>query len=111
MTERRNSDRHALKLMVRETNGDYLFSLRTVNLSEDGIFLENKFCVSDQEPFSKLTFTLPNGKQIRNVVAKIVRENQSGESKGSAYEFVNISEEARMELKRYFCSFALAGNA
>jgi hypothetical protein len=33
-----------------------------------------------------------------------VRENRKTEPKGCAYEFLNVSEEARMELKRFLNS-------
>lgn len=102
MLERRNSLRQALPHgLVKEINGDYYFSYKARDLSEDGIFLENRFCVSTQEPFSKLSFTLPNGKQIRNITARIVREDRKGSSKGCAYEFMNLSEDVRMDLKRF----------
>lgn len=111
MTERRNSDRIALpKLQVQELNGDYMFSFRALNLSEEGLFLENKL-LGDQEPFSKLAFTLPNGKHLRNLTAKIVREERKGARVGSAYEFVNLAEDARMELKKFFYERLLRGTA
>jgi hypothetical protein len=111
MTERRNSDRIAVaKLQVREMNGDYIFSFRALNLSEEGLFLENKL-LSDQEPFSKLSFTLPNSKHLKNLTAKIVREERKGNRVGCAYEFMNLSEDARMELKKYFYEHLLRGTA
>ncbi len=103
--ERRNSARLALACKVREKNGDYLFTHQAANLSEDGIFLVNKICYSEQDHRSTLSFTLPNGKTLSNITARIVRENRKGEPKGCAYEFLNLSEEARMELKR--CLFSL----
>lgn len=110
MNERRNSNRLAFveKMTVREMNGDYIYTLRALNLSEEGVFLENKFCASDQEAFSKISFVLPNGQSVRNIVARIVREEKSGSRKGSAYEFMNISEDARMELKRFFTNLELS---
>lgn len=110
MIERRNSDRIASKFQVKELNGDYMFHFRTLNLSEEGLFLENKL-LGDQEPFSKLSFTLPNSKHLRNITAKIVREERKGERIGCAYEFMNLSEEARMELKKYFFEHLLRGTA
>jgi hypothetical protein len=112
MQERRNSDRHAVaKLMVKETNGDYFFTFRARDISEDGLFLENKFCVSGQEPFSRLTFTLPNGKQLRNIAARIVREVKRGEHVGCGFEFLNMTEEQRIDLKRFFVDHFLCGTA
>ncbi len=112
MQEKRNSDRHDLgKLSVREANGDYLFSFRATNLSEHGIFLENKFCVSGHEPFSQLTFTLPNGKQLRNLTARIVRDVKRGPHKGCGYEFLNLTEEQRIELKKFFVQHFARGTA
>lgn len=99
--ERRNSVRLPLVLKIRETNGDYFFTHDADNLSEEGIFLKNKVCFSAQDPFSKLTVTLPNGIQLRNITARIVRENRTGARKGCAYEFMNLSEEHRLELKRF----------
>lgn len=102
MSERRNSSRLVMdKTMVRETNGDYFFSFQASNLSEEGIFLINKICFSAQAHHSTLSLTLPNGVQIRNITARIVRENRKGEPKGCAYEFLNLSEDARIELKRF----------
>jgi len=100
MLERRNSSRLPLDSKVREINGEYLFSFQASNLSEEGIFLENKICFSAQDHHSKLSFTLPSGYQLRDITARIVRENRKGEPKGCAYEFLNLSEEARIELKR-----------
>ena len=97
--------------MVKEANGDYFYSFRALNLSETGIYLENKICISGQEPFSQVTFSLPNGKQLKNITARMVRENIGGQNNGSAFEFLNISEETRMELRRFFESHALKGTA
>ena len=102
MQERRNSARIAFDLKVRETNGDYFYAYSAANLSEEGLFLLNKVCYSSQEPYSKLSFTLPNGVQFRNVTARIVREDRKGGPKGCAYEFLNLTEIDRMELKRFF---------
>lgn len=103
MKERRNSPRaHLPQVVVKETNGDYLYHLKLVNLSEEGIFLHNKFCSSDQDAFSKLSFTLPNGHTVHNAVARIIREEKTGTRLGSAYEFLKISELDRMELKKFF---------
>ena len=110
MLERRNSDRIALfKIPVKEANGDYFFSFQARNLSEEGVFLEQKQCVSGQEPFSQLTFSLPNGKRLINITARIVRENRSGPHKGCAYEFMNLSEAHRMELKKFFHTHLVRG--
>ncbi len=109
MLERRNSDRLALKISVKETNGDYFFAYEAKDISEEGIFLRNRFCVSSQEPFSQLTFTLPNGKRLQNLTARIVREAKKGDHKGCAYEFLNLSETNRMELKKFFHQFLLRG--
>ena len=106
MLERRNSARIALKTKVRETNGDYLFHFECADLSEDGLFLVNKICFNTQEPYSQLSLTLPNGVQLRGITARIVRENRKSEPKGCAYEFLNLSEEARMALKRFLLSKA-----
>lgn len=112
MLERRNSDRIGLsKFVVREANGDYLYSYEARNISEDGMFLVNRFCASMQEPYSKLSFSLPNGKHLKNVTAKIIREERKGSVKGCAYEFVNLSEAQRMEIKRYFADHSVKGNA
>ena len=112
MKERRNSDRIKLQtLNVKEANGDYFFSFRGLNLSEEGIFLESKFCANNQEPFSKLSFRLPNGKHIQNITARMVREERRGKTAGAAFEFMNLSEEARLELKRFFVDTLLRGTA
>lgn len=110
MTERRNSDRLAMpKLQVREMNGDYMYSFRALNLSEDGVFLENRV-LGSHEPFSKLCFTLPNGKPI-TAMARIVREERKGNRVGAAYEFMKVSEHDRMELKKFFYERLLRGTA
>lgn len=106
--ERRNSARLVLDCKVREKNGEYLFSFQAANLSEEGIFLVNKICFSQQDHYSSLAFTLPNGRQLTDITARIVRENRKGEPKGCAYEFLNLSEEARMELKRALLSLHAA---
>lgn len=105
MSERRNSDRQPVtKVMVKEENGDYFFTYRAKDLSEEGVFLETRQCVGSQEPFSRLSFVLPNGKSLRNITARIVREQRKGEPKGCGYEFMNMNEEQRMELKRFLAS-------
>jgi c-di-GMP-binding flagellar brake protein YcgR len=109
MLERRNSDRLGIRLSVREANGDYFFTYLSLNLSEEGIFLESRQCVSSQEPFSKLNFTLPGGKQLRNITARIVREERKGSKKGCAYEFLNLNEAQRMDLKKFFHQHLLKG--
>lgn len=104
MLERRSSDRKSLgRIMVKEENGEYLFSYRARDLSEEGMFLENRLCVSNQEPYSRLTFVLPNGKAFRNLTARIVREDKK-QHRGCAYEFLNLSEETRLELKRFLAA-------
>lgn len=110
MLERRISDRvkhHTAN--CQETNGDYIFTYRVKDFSEEGVFLENKFCVSTQEPFSRLSFTLPNGVHLRNLTARIIREERKSEHKGCAYEFLNLSEDQRMQLKRYFSEHLIKG--
>ena len=112
MLERRNSDRLVMPGgSVKEVNGDYHFHYRAKDLSEEGIFLEGKLLVGSHEPYSQLTFTLPNGKQIRNVTARVVREERKGARKGCAYEFMNLSEANRLEIKRFFVEHALRGTA
>ncbi len=112
MLERRNSDRIAMPGgSVKEANGDYLYSFRAMELSEEGIFLQGRLCHSGQEPFSSLSFTLPNGKRLNNVTARIVREERKGARQGCAFEFMNLSEEHRMTLKRFFAEFQLRGTA
>ncbi len=108
MLERRNSARLPLDCKVRETNGDYLFSFQASNLSEEGLFLLNKICFSAQHHHSMLSFTLHDGTILSNITARIVRENRKGEPKGCAYEFLNLSEDARMALKR--CMLAQAAS-
>lgn len=109
MLERRNSDRLACKMHVNEMNGEYLFSYQAINLSEEGVFLAGRLCVSSQEPFSRLHFTLPDGKQLRNITARIVREESRGSRRGCAYEFMNLTELQRLELKRYFHQHLVRG--
>jgi len=112
MQERRNSDRTALlHCYVKEENGDYLFSYKALNLSEEGIFLEGKICTSKHEPFSRVSFSLPNGIILKNLSARIVREVRSGTKRGAAYEFLNLDEHTRLALKKYFCESLLRGSA
>ena len=111
MLERRNSDRLPLNLFVSEANGDYLYSYKAINLSEEGIFLEGKFRLPHQEAFSEITFTLPNGVRLAKLTARMVREEQKGPHKGAAFEFLNLDENARMELKRYIIANSLRGSA
>lgn len=110
MLERRNSDRASLRLVnAKEINGEYLFTYKAKDFSEEGIFLENKFCVSSQEPYSMISFTLPNGVRMHNLTARVIREERKGEIKGCAYEFLNLTEEHRMALKRFFIEHTLRG--
>ena len=102
MLERRNSVRLSMPIKVRELNGDYMYNWNTSDLSEDGIFILNKVCFSAQDPFSKLSLCLPNGKIIQNITARIVREVRGSKgSTGCALEFVQLSEADRIELKRF----------
>ena len=111
MLERRNSDRLKLKnIWVKEENGDFQYALSAKNLSEDGIFLEKKMLTHDQEAYSKLTFTLPNGKVFRNITARMIREERKNSS-GAAFEFLNLDEHIRIELKKFIASCTLFGNA
>jgi hypothetical protein len=108
MLERRNSARMPLSAKVRETNGDYMFSWGASNLSEEGLFLINKSCFSNQDHHSKLSLKLPDGSELHNVTARIVREVRSGAAPGCAFEFLNLSEENRIALKR--CLLAQAAS-
>ncbi len=100
MLERRNSARTVFTAKVREANGDYFFSFTAANLSEEGVFLVNKSCFNAQDHYSQLSFTLPNGVHLKNITARIVRENRNGNPTGCAFEFLNLSEDHRIELKR-----------
>ncbi len=100
MLDRRNSARLSLPLKVRELHGDYMYTWEAADLSEEGVFLVNKLCFSSQDHYSKLTLSLPNGEQLVNVTARIVRENRRDRS-GCAFEFLNLSEEHRLMLKRF----------
>ena len=104
MLERRNSARIPLQAKIRETNGDYFYTWNCANLSEDGIFLINKFCFNSQEPYSKVSFSLPDGTLLQNLTARIIRETRKGEPKGCALEFLNLTEDQRISLKRFFFS-------
>lgn len=104
MLERRMSARLPLSLKARELNGDYMYSWNVANLSEEGLFLSNKVCFGEQDPFSRLTFTLPNGTELRNITARIVRETRTGQAVGCGYEFLNLTEDDRMALKRFALS-------
>ena len=111
MLERRNSDRLNVNVWVKEENGDYQFSFRCADLSEEGVFLEKKLTTKDNEAFSRLTFTLPNGKVFCNITARIVREHRNGKRIGAALEFLNMSEKTRIDLKQYLYENTLRGTA
>lgn len=112
MLEKRGSDRMRLPAVwVNEKNGDFLHSFQASDLSEEGIFLERRMLHSKQDAFSHLSFTLPNGVMLRNVTARIVREVRRGDHVGSAFQFMNLSETARLELKRFFSERQLRGHA
>lgn len=112
MLEKRNSDRIRLpSCWVNEKNGDYFFTFQAADISEEGLFLRSRMVAGTQDPFSQLSFTLPNGKMLRNVTARIVRETRTGSLVGCAYEFMNLSEEARLELRRFFNDYLLRGSA
>ena len=112
MLEKRNSDRIRLpSSWVNEKNGDYFFSFQSADISEEGIFLRGRMLSGSQEPFSQLSFTLPNGRMLRNVTARVVREQRTGSLVGSAYEFMNMTEDTRLELRRFFNEYLLRGSA
>ena len=107
--ERRNSQRLPLNnIWVREENGDYLFSFEARDVSEEGIYLKKRAVNPGQEPFSKFSLTLPGGKALKNLTGRIVWE-QRGE--GSAVQFLNLSESARIELKKYVAEQLLKASA
>lgn len=101
MLERRNSARLPLPLKIRETNGDYFYTWDAADLSEEGVFVKNKVCFSAQESHSKLSFLLPDGSHLANITARVVRENRRGPKQGCAIEFLNLTEEQRIALKRF----------
>ncbi len=112
MLEKRGSDRMNLPAVwVNEKNGDFLHSYKASDISEEGIFLDRRLLNSNQEPFSNLSFTLPNGVMLRNLTARIVREVRRGERVGSGFQFMNLPEGARLELKRFFSERQLRGHA
>jgi hypothetical protein len=112
MLERRNSDRIRLpSSWCNEINGDYFYTFQAADLSEEGIFLRSRMLNPGQAPFSKLTFKLPNGTLLKNVTARLVREHRTGALVGSAFEFMNLTEEQRLELRRFFNEYLLKGSA
>ena len=112
MLERRNSDRVAMsEIWVREENGDYLHSYCAKNISEEGIFLDKRMNTPGQEPFSKFSFCLPNGTILRGLTGRIVREEKAGSLRGAAIQFLNLTEEARMALKKFVLERSLHGHA
>jgi hypothetical protein len=112
MLERRNSDRVSLNdIWVREENGDYLFSYSVKNISEDGLFLDKRVLSPDQEPFSKFSFSLPNGTILRGIVGKVVREEKSNSLRGVAVHLQNLTEEARIALKKFVSERTIHGHA
>ena len=112
LLERRNSERASLLgVWVKEENGDYHFSYRACNISDEGIFLENRFKTNDQEAFSRLSFVLPNGKAIRNISAKMVREARVGKKTGAVFQFIDLEEQTRIELKKFIFDCTFRGTA
>lgn len=109
MLERRNSDRvKTQQIWVREENGEYLFSYAAKDLSEEGIFLDKRTVSPSQEPFSKFTFSLPDGSFLRNITGRVVREEKR---QGAAIQFLNISEDVRMILKKFIVERTVSGHA
>lgn len=112
MLERRNSDRVNLKdAWIREESGDFIFSYAIKDLSEDGVFLLKKVLTKDQEAFSKFTFSLPNGLSIRSVAGRIIREENKDDSRGVAVQFLNLTEDARIALKKFILDNTIHGHA
>ncbi len=102
MLERRNSNRIPLKdIWAKEANGDFQFSLEAKNISEEGVFLLKKLKTNDQEAFSQISLMLPNGTAIRNISARMIREVKGGHESGAIFEFLNMSENIRFELKKF----------
>ena len=100
--ERRNSSRLPTReLFVQERNGDYLFTLAVENLSEEGMFVRGKMVTDDHHYVSYLTFRLPNGAELENVPAKIIRETFSADRNGVVFHFVSMDEDMRIQLKKF----------
>ncbi len=107
--ERRNSRRLSIHdLFVEEKNGDYLYTLKTENLSEEGVFLIGKFVTKNQDYVSYLKFRLPNQDYPLSISALMVRERGIKQGQGVAYHFVSMDEPTRMSLKRYLVEQEIA---
>lgn len=107
--ERRNSGRLATDdLFVEEKNGDYLYTLKAENLSEEGVFLKGKFVTKNQDYVSYLKFRLPNQDSPLSIPALMVHERGAKKGQGVAYHFVSMDEPTRMSLKRYLVEKGIA---
>ena len=103
MIERRNSLRIVPEdLWVREETGDFTYIYRAKNIAEEGIYLESKMRTDTQDYISRLSFVLPNGQVLKNVTAKMIREDFAKNKAGAAFMFVNLNEESRFKLREYF---------
>jgi hypothetical protein len=89
------------EMWVREENGDYFFTYVAANLSEEGLFLQKRLPSPDQEPYSRYTFSLPNGKVFRGLTGRIVREQKLGAGKGAGVQFLNLPEHVRIALRQF----------
>lgn len=107
--ERRNSLRIGLsEVTVVEKNGDYLFHHTVENVSEEGIFVRGKVITESHHYVSYLSLRLPDGSELRDVPAKVIRESFGPNRNGVAFHFVNMDEEARIRLKRFMLSHSAA---
>jgi hypothetical protein len=102
MQERRASKRISHPARAEEKTGEFLFHYSVKNLGESGLYLQGRLLHTKAETTSKISVTLPNGARLHQVPARIVREDRKGPHHGSAFEFLQLTEEQRMELKRCF---------
>ena len=110
--ELRYLDRIALPIIkVRERNGEFEYFFRAININEEHLFIEGRFCLQSQRSHSELQFSLPNGKVVNVQAARIIREELKAKSKGSIFEFVKIDEISRINLKEFIVSNLLRGTA
>ncbi len=110
--ERRYFDRISLRnLKVRERNGDFEFFFRGISLNEESLFLEGRFCLNTQRPFSELQFTIPNGKIISVQSSCIVREELRLEKRGAIFKFLKMDEQSRIDLLDFIQCSQMRGTA
>lgn len=99
--DRRKNHRHTVEnVWVEEQNGDFVYQVQALELSESGVFLRARFKGLRQKQISRLALKLNSQDEVRGILARPLREEVNGR-RGIAYQFINLDEEARIRIRMF----------